>query len=427
MITNKHSYFFPFQLNDSLLTVILFGFITSMHAQMVLNNNPFVVINGGTSSTPAYLVINNSSASGITLATAQVNGGIKSESEFNMVKWNIGTGTGNFSVPFTKSSAGPAMPVSVNITGAGTGAGSILFSTYPGATWDNATYMPSDVTNMNSAVGGPNNSAMVVDRFWILDASSYTAKPTASLSFTYDDPEWSATGNSITEGNLGAQRFNTPAGNWDNYLPQGISNTATNMVNAVPATPTDFFRSWTLVDHTSPLPIELLDQKAECQSNTVNVSWITATETNNDFFTVERSSDGYDFDVVGLVDGAGTSTVQHTYEYKDLNPLSGTAYYRLKQTDFDGKTVAFPLLSSSCSNSTSGIDVYPNPGHNEIFISGASAGTVFGLVNDLGQVIRKVQVVSDHTAFDISGLEAGIYFLISDNSDIAFRKKMVVQ
>ncbi|HKL03860.1 MAG TPA: T9SS type A sorting domain-containing protein, partial [Cryomorphaceae bacterium] len=85
------------------------------------------------------------------------------------------------------------------------------------------------------------------------------------------------------------------------------------------------------------LPIQLLSFDARSFDNSqVMLEWVTATETNNDFFTLERSRDGQFFQQIGTVDGAGNSTQELNYSFVDDDPYSGISYYRLKQTDFDG-------------------------------------------------------------------------------------------
>ncbi len=87
----------------------------------------------------------------------------------------------------------------------------------------------------------------------------------------------------------------------------------------------------------SPLPIELLSFTAKAQNKSVILNWITVTETNNDYFSIERSKEGTEFEEIIIVDGAGTSNLQLSYVAKDVAPYTGLSYYRLKQTDFDGK------------------------------------------------------------------------------------------
>ncbi|HKK39552.1 MAG TPA: T9SS type A sorting domain-containing protein, partial [Cryomorphaceae bacterium] len=84
------------------------------------------------------------------------------------------------------------------------------------------------------------------------------------------------------------------------------------------------------------LPITLLSFQASAKDITVQTSWITASEINNDFFTIERSKDGRFWEKVGTLDGAGDSHTELSYSFTDDRPYAGISYYRLKQTDFDG-------------------------------------------------------------------------------------------
>jgi hypothetical protein len=95
----------------------------------------------------------------------------------------------------------------------------------------------------------------------------------------------------------------------------------------------------------SPIkPIELISFAAFPHSEGVQLEWITASELNNDYFTIERSQSGEGFEPVNTVRGAGTKSNQSKYSLLDSNPLAGTSYYRLKQTDFDGKSTYSDLV-----------------------------------------------------------------------------------
>jgi len=85
------------------------------------------------------------------------------------------------------------------------------------------------------------------------------------------------------------------------------------------------------------LPIELISFEAKMNDNKqVDIFWATASEQNNDFFTIERSTDGLNWEIVTTVAGAGNSINRIDYHAYDARPVSGISYYRLKQTDFDG-------------------------------------------------------------------------------------------
>ncbi len=96
----------------------------------------------------------------------------------------------------------------------------------------------------------------------------------------------------------------------------------------------------------SPLPIELLSftsDKLTCGNNIIR--WSTATETNNDYFVVERSLDMVTFTNIGTVDGAGNSTTILNYNFKDITPQPALNYYRLKQIDFNGDASYSTIVS----------------------------------------------------------------------------------
>jgi len=87
----------------------------------------------------------------------------------------------------------------------------------------------------------------------------------------------------------------------------------------------------------SGLPISLLTFQAKPEGKKVELYWATATEINNDHFTIERSAEILDFVPVVQIPGAGNSDRTLYYETTDYSPMEGLSYYRLKQTDFDGK------------------------------------------------------------------------------------------
>jgi hypothetical protein len=92
----------------------------------------------------------------------------------------------------------------------------------------------------------------------------------------------------------------------------------------------------------STLPIELVSFEAKPTIyNTVDLTWVTASELNNDFFTIERSIDGLNWEIVDTLSGAGTTNQENNYKLTDKRPHFGLSYYRLKQTDFDGTTEIF--------------------------------------------------------------------------------------
>lgn len=111
---------------------------------------------------------------------------------------------------------------------------------------------------------------------------------------------------------------------------------------------------------SGPLPIELLAFTAEPQNYKVLLTWSTASERDNAYFTVERSSDGIEYNSIATVQGAGTSSSLKTYKAYDHQPPMGISYYRLKQTDFDG-TYKHSALISLDFETVIDFSFFPNP------------------------------------------------------------------
>jgi hypothetical protein len=113
-------------------------------------------------------------------------------------------------------------------------------------------------------------------------------------------------------------------------------------------------------DVSNPLPIELIGFRATPENHTVRIEWATASEINNEFFTVERSKNAQEWEAVKTVPGAGTSKTKNYYEVVDDGPYIGTSYYRLKQTDFDKKVTHSGLVRVVLEYETP-ITLHPNP------------------------------------------------------------------
>jgi hypothetical protein len=175
---------------------------------------------------------------------------------------------------------------------------------------------------------------------------------------------------------------------------------------------------WTAIQAVS-LPIELANFEVEkTVENQVAIQWETLTETNNDYFTVERSRDGETWKILKIVNGAGTSSEVNNYSTIDESPLQGISYYRLKQTDFDGtetfsetKTIRIDKMENTK------INVFPNPTSDVINIelNGIVVNKMFlvdSFGRDLTSNIRHLSTSEDKIILDLSKLSNGFYYLI---------------
>ncbi|GAA3956542.1 hypothetical protein GCM10022407_00050 [Hymenobacter antarcticus] len=159
----------------------------------------------------------------------------------------------------------------------------------------------------------------------------------------------------------------------------------------------------------TPLPVELTHFDATAKAQGVNLSWATASEKNNDYFNVQRSATGQEFQTIATVMGQGNSTSAHKYTLLDSRPLTGLAYYRLRQVDTDGTSVFSPVVTVKGQLHTD-IAVYPNPSTGTLTLP-ATVGTVrYNIINALGQTMLSGQAAGNDQ-LDITKLTKGIFFL----------------
>ncbi len=181
------------------------------------------------------------------------------------------------------------------------------------------------------------------------------------------------------------------------------------------------------------LPVELLSFEANVVDNTfINLDWITASEINNDFFTIEKSKDGQIFEVVGIVDGAGNSNTIKNYNSLDESPYQGTSYYRLKQTDFDGKNNYSKIVAVNIVGAFEDISIFPNPilGVGYLSFTAAANSTSTVLVYDIsGRIVCSKNYTTNKGAnkftIETEHLTQGMYFLMLDNGEESINIKFI--
>jgi hypothetical protein len=375
--------------------------------------NILSLTNGGMSINGKILNITNSNTGAITRS----NGYIISEttaSPYSQLKWSIGIGTGTYVFPFGKSNlATDYIPFTFNVTTGGSpAAGTVSVMTY--STPADNTPWPSGVTNLNH-ITGTNNSAKVTDRFWYITLSGYTTNPYSTVTFVSTPQEVGT----IT--NLRAQRWNATTNKWD--PPKSGQANPTNYSVTVPGVNT--FSPWTLSEEDAPMPIKLTSFNAMVNNNVVDLTWMTTQEINNDYFTIAKSIDEEAFEELIKIKGAGTSYESNHYKTTDISPTEGKSYYRLKQTDFDGRVTYYKPVMIEYHYLHNGMKAYPLPfDGNEITIELSdmkpNAETHMEILNTSGQKVFKKNIVSDSNGnfrekiLFINPLPAGFYYLKAD-------------
>lgn len=123
-----------------------------------------------------------------------------------------------------------------------------------------------------------------------------------------------------------------------------------------------------IVGAESTFPVELISFKAKKVEDGVELDWKTASEINNDYFSVERSSDGNVFREIGSMPGNGTSFQTNSYSFIDQAPAPGLNYYRLRQVDFNGNYSVSGMVSVKIGTETGLVKLYPTSASSEVNI-----------------------------------------------------------
>lgn len=181
------------------------------------------------------------------------------------------------------------------------------------------------------------------------------------------------------------------------------------------------------------LPVGLLDLEGECLNEKRILKWATASESNNDYFIVEQSSDGIYFNQIGTVDGAGNSTTLLNYEF-DISNEKGN-YFRLRQVDFNGVFAVTDAISIDCDADNEDVVFYPNPFNDELtieFMSGENEEIIIYLYDVNGKIVltKEIERTKKTVHFNegLSELSKGVYFVEIrnlENSKLIQKAKVV--
>ncbi|PKP01010.1 MAG: hypothetical protein CVU11_16485 [Bacteroidetes bacterium HGW-Bacteroidetes-6] len=427
-------------------TIILIAFFSVIFASaqnnaLILNGGVIMNITGG-----AVVSINQTNPAGIT--TSGIGDMIQSEGELNRVAWNINNATGSYVVPFGVAATGNRIDFTYNVTAAGSNPGTLIASTVPSASnnlpWP--TVAPA-VTNTDAcypAGACQNRSLYTMDRYLILRKANWITEPTSNITMSYRDVEHAAP-NTITEANIGAQFWSTNQwlpGWFTGPAPIGAADALNNRVTGINAATVGGlagnFYTWTLVDKSNPLPIELASMTASCSENQKpTIDWITASESNNAYFTLQRSVNGFDWIDVIVITGAGNSNTQLFYNYTDYTAPAGINYYRLLQTDFDGTVNEAGVVNVNCSSQNItgdfGMNVYSDNNHtiHITFTSEFPEPMVLQLFDMRGRLVYAEQITSsegmNHIILDMIPLEDATYIFNLNGSSASESRRFFMQ
>ncbi len=206
----------------------------------------------------------------------------------------------------------------------------------------------------------------------------------------------------------------------------GLSNYQECLNGTDPLDPND--------DFTVALPVELISLKANLNDyNKVDIEWITASEQNTDFFEVQRSRDKIDFEVIGLVQAAGSSNQKIRYQFNDANPPGGYVYYRLRMVDLDKSFTHTKVVTVNYIKDDHQITLFPNPikGGNTVQLITDTEFRTEGLavIQDItGKEIMSQALAASQIehAIDLSNIAPGTYLLKLTFDGKRVTKKLLV-
>lgn len=182
------------------------------------------------------------------------------------------------------------------------------------------------------------------------------------------------------------------------------------------------------------LPVLMSSYTVGLSNNKVNISWTTAQEQDNEYFTIERSADGVNFTIIAKVNATNLANGS-SYQYIDEDPLQGTSYYRLSQTDFSGRSATFETKSVTISNSfTNKLELFPNPAKENISIriNDASEGKLrVHITTNTGQTIKTFDIAKSAGRFQqniaIQDIPAGNYMIEVKGKGTSYSAQFIKQ
>ncbi len=318
----------------------------------------------------------------------------------------------------------------------------ILFEAAGIATSQSIDISPANRGTMTATVAGGSPTSIII--YYINESPNVTTIPSGLTSFddgyfgvkvfggtspTYDISFDYTNNPSVKDKNdprLGTRADNSAA-SWTDL--GATLNTANNTLTFTGLSGTEFIPGGG--DSGAPLPVTWLDFTATIGEKKVELVWKTAQELNNDYFDIERSTDGTNYNVIGQKAGKGTNNEISTYVFTDYQPQPGSNYYRIKQVDFDGqfeRSQAHHIWFESFG----AIALSPNPTKDKLVISGDSrlgSSIIVQVVNLTGQIVQNEFVDYETKRAEIQlapEIRPGLYLIRVRSGNTEIKRKIVI-
>ncbi len=176
------------------------------------------------------------------------------------------------------------------------------------------------------------------------------------------------------------------------------------------------------------LPLKLLDFSASCIENGTVIKWQTATQEDIDYFTIERSENGTNWEKVTRIYPSGSNNQKQDYSYVDDKILFKDIYYRLKQTDLDGEVSYSKIVNVNCKDfSNNNIKVIPNPTTGLFHLTGLIEGDVIEVFKSVGEKVNQTIATESIVSFDMTEFPVGLYYITVTNENTVNKTKMIIR
>ncbi len=306
---------------------------------------------------------------------------------------------------------GAAINIKAKLSGAPTSFSQIYISEYSGIITTNPLDQNSVAIGNTAAVSsGSKNTTFTNELIYgasigasgVLTAGvGFTSRSTANSNII-EDKNGLATGAFDT-------KFTSAGGNWVAQMATFVSTSSLAI-----------------------LPIQLLSFTGQCANKSIDLDWSTATETDNDYFTIERSENATDWRVIGTVNGAGNSSTIQKYSFTADQTNKDISYFRLKQTDFDGKFIYSNIVQvGNCNKELTGFSIYPNPSNGKSLFGKTNFQTneeySIEIFNNLGKMVAHLTSVQPQFSVNFSQiLPTGVYYARFSSASFSSAKIFLV-
>lgn len=387
-----------------MLAILSFQCLIASSQNTLRLQGAVIHLSSGTSASPVFFYVNNDNPNAIT----RDSGHIVSEGQFNFIKRSLDTSKSEILYPFGLTS-GEYIPLSHTISD--TSSQNLAISTWSTNSLNNP--LPEEA----SPIAG---SSAAIDRFWnIMASDSHGGEYTLSYL-----------GSENTTTNPTTSQFSPQYWDGTNW-----SNSANGSDLGIASGVGSVTSSFSLLDgqypvvlsQNSPVPVQLISFTAEWTDESKTdaaLQWITASESNNSHFDIERSIDGIVFYKIGSQAGAGSSHSKKQYDYDDdlSNVVTDVFYYRLKQVDFDQEYAYTKVCRLERNPQHQIVILYPNPFESTITLKTThfTGTSTIDVADFSGRKLKTLQINSDYEnqlEIPLTDLLHGTYYLTITNDN----------